>query len=40
MNDGKFHFTLKNDYGEILKIKINVKKRELRLNKLEHGNRY
>ena len=32
MNDGTFHFTLKNDYDEIWKIKINVKKRELQLN--------
>jgi hypothetical protein len=31
MNDGTFHFKLKNDYGEFKK-KINVKKRELRLN--------
>ena len=28
MNDGTFHFTLKNDYDEIWKIKINVKKRD------------
>ena len=24
MNDGTFHFTLKNDYDEIWKIKINA----------------
>ena len=31
INDETLHFTLKNDYDEIWKIKINVQKRELQL---------